>query len=101
MTTTDPSQHPKYQAALERKAAAEADDGYALYCFDTDNGKHKVFYLEADQALMPGHIYSADGRSEYKISGYCEQWFDRITVEPEEDELPDDLPYEEMYGECS
>lgn len=72
MTITDLTQHSKYQAALEMKDAVEADGEYTLYCFDTQGGRHKVFYLEADRALLPGHIYSAEGRAEYRISSCCE-----------------------------
>lgn len=87
---TDPTEHPKYAEVMAMKAAAEAND-LTGYCFDTDEGRHKVFYVEADRALVPGHIYSRAGYREYGISGYCEKCFDRICQEPDEDELPDEI----------
>lgn len=36
-----------------------------------------MLFLEHTRALVPGHIYSAEGMSEARISGSCEYHFDR------------------------
>ena len=43
-------------------------------------GGEAVFYYPASCAAMPGHIYSEDGRTEWKISGLCEYHFDECTI---------------------
>lgn len=47
--------------------------------------KEVVFYAPWEEALIPGHIYSRDGMTEYGISGTCEYHFDKWTNNPEED----------------
>ncbi len=61
------------------KMAAEAKQIYAEQgtagtglCIEGE----PVFYLETDQALAPGHIYSQKGVDEYHISKACEFHFD-------------------------
>jgi len=48
--------------------------------------KNYPFFAPYDEALIEGHVYSHDGVSEIRITGYCEWCFDLITQEPEEDD---------------
>lgn len=57
------------------KAEAEADELYTNKCLHCGC---KVIYAEHDHALEQGHIYSADGRAEYRISRMCEYCFDSL-----------------------
>lgn len=70
------------QALVERAAemAAEAEANPAGRCIEGE----AVFWLAADHAVRPGHIYSEAGRAEFKISGSCEYHFDKWFAEPEE-----------------
>ena len=47
--------------------------------------KNFTFYIPWGHALIEGHVYSHDGISELRITGYCEFCFDVITEKPEED----------------
>jgi len=47
--------------------------------------KNYPFFAPHDEALIEGHVYSHDGMTEIRITGYCEYCFDLITAEPEED----------------
>lgn len=64
----------------EREQAAR---GRCLSC------KEEIFYEKAQSAHREGHIYSDAGLSEFRISGFCEYCFDKVTAEPEEDEYVD------------
>lgn len=48
--------------------------------------KNYPFFAPHDEALIEGHVYSDNGMTELRITGYCEFCFDRITAEPEEEE---------------
>jgi hypothetical protein len=37
-----------------------------------------VFYLRYPYAACMGHIYSPEGKSEFRISGFCEWCFDEV-----------------------
>ena len=43
-----------------------------------------VYYVGNDKALKPGHIYSENGISEYKISRCCEFHFDEMFREEDD-----------------
>ncbi len=58
--------------ADEMSAGAEASAGARCLFGEA------VFWLPADTAVRPGHIYSEDGRAEFKISQCCEFHFDEM-----------------------
>ena len=58
---------------------AEETESYTQTCIAGE----KVFFVEHDHAIMPGHIYSNDGIKEYKISQACEYHFDTWLAEDE------------------
>lgn len=62
---------PRDVIAMRDKAMD--DETYQTRCV---NGE-KVFYVPADKAYAPGHIYSELGMDEYKISKCCEWHFDQ------------------------
>lgn len=66
------------RAALEEcKQLAELAKGNSGQCID---GEY-VFWYPYDHALIPGHIYSEAGRTEFqKITHMCEYHFDEITL---------------------
>lgn len=64
----------------ERERAAR---GTCLSC------KEAVFFVAHNHAQREGHIYSDAGLSEFRISGFCEYCFDKVTAEPEEDDYVD------------
>ena len=65
---------------MESKSAEAAKLGtYASRCV---NGE-PVFFVEADKAYRPGHIYSQAGVDEYGISKACEYHFDNWFAEDE------------------
>lgn len=60
-------------AAIEMKAGADASGG--ARCIEGE----AVFWLSYSEALLPGHIYSQNGREEFqKISHICEYHFDHL-----------------------
>lgn len=69
------------ESVLEMQKMAEADEDYQKRCIFGE----KVFYVAADKAFIPGHIYSIKGMDEYLISYLCEYHFDEITL-PEDDD---------------
>jgi hypothetical protein len=74
---------------LASRAQAELDAGtYTNVCIDGE----PVFFFEYDRGLIPGHIYSSLGLSEYRISKSCEFHFDEWTKEPEDEDgdIPQD-----------
>jgi len=48
--------------------------------------KNYPFFAPHYEPLIEGHVYSHDGMAEIGITGYCEWCFDKITIEPEEEE---------------
>ena len=68
------------QTIKDLKARAEADEGYTIRCIYGE----KVFYQQAEQAWLEGHIYSHAGMDEFKISRCCEFHFDQMFPEEEE-----------------
>jgi hypothetical protein len=52
--------------------------------------KNYPFFAPHDEALIEGHVYSHEGLAEIRITGYCEFCFDRITMEPDEEEETDE-----------
>jgi len=66
---------------MEAKAAEAAALGnYVSKCVSGE----PVFFVEADRAYRPGHIYSQLGVDEYGISSACEYHFDNWFAEEEE-----------------
>lgn len=58
------------------EGAEEAKGGKCIY-------GHYVFWLEGPVAVRPGHIYSREGRDEFRISGMCEYCFDEAFAQPD------------------
>ena len=63
------------------KERANADENYSSRCLHCEE---KVFFVEHTHALVPGHIYSNLGASEFRISQSCEYCFDDFTKEPDD-----------------
>jgi len=60
--------------------AAMADESYQNRCVMGE----KVYYVAADKAYSPGHIYSRAGVDEFRISKCCEWHFDKWFIEDED-----------------
>lgn len=71
-------------AALE-VLSATAQQQYGTYSHCVICNK-VPFYATDNCARMEGHVYSALGIKEFRISRYCEWCFDLIMKEPEEKE---------------
>jgi hypothetical protein len=64
------------QAALDKcREYAEHDADMRPLCVIE---REPVFFMEWERSLVPGHIRSAAGVSEYKISKCCEYHFDEM-----------------------
>jgi hypothetical protein len=50
---------------------------------------HAFFWMPWTHALIPGHIYSEAGRSEARITGFCEYCFDKVSSDSDEGEPSD------------
>lgn len=73
------------EAALIEQAkalAAQATPANSMVCIYGE----PVFYLLADHAVIPGHIYSSDGRHEMQqISHCCEYHFDEMFADDDDE----------------
>ena len=67
-----------------KQLAEEATEHVTGRCLEGE----PVFWMEYYRALVPGHIYSANGRAEFGITRYCEyhydKFFDEDWTEPDE-----------------
>ena len=53
--------------------------------------RHYPFFAPHDEGLIEGHVYSREGLTEVRITGYCEFCFDLVTAEPDEvEEAPNE-----------
>lgn len=78
----DTSDERRTELLKEVQAEAEAEPSTAdAKCIEGET----VFYVEHDKALIPGHIYSRDGITEYRVSRTCEFHFDLWMKDPEDD----------------
>lgn len=48
----------------------------------------RVFWWPTRRAYGPGHIYTLEGRSEFRISGACEWHFDKLLMEEDDSDHP-------------
>lgn len=55
-----------------------------------------VFWVEGNEALTQGHIYSRAGRREFSMTGMCEWCFDQIMKDTGVDD--DDEDDDDNYG---
>lgn len=70
----------EHAAQMSVDALRAASDGeYHAFCLHGE----PVFFFEHSHALAPGHIYSAKGVDEFKISRFCEYHFDEAFKEEE------------------
>jgi hypothetical protein len=73
-----------------RRVQAEAEtavEGSAAFARCSVGGE-VIFWLGAPRALLEGHVYSAAGRAEAKLSGCCEWHFDKIMQFPTDRNSP-------------
>src|SRR5688572_33459822 len=82
--------------AQQMKENTEANEDYQTRCIEGE----KVFYSRDNKGRLPGHIYSALGIDEYKISQMCEYHFDEATLPPDEKEAEESESKDEEEEEA-
>ena len=78
-----PTPEENQQALVEvMELARQAITAETPKCVNCGNA---IFFYEWHEALTKGHVYSAAGRREIRLSGYCEFCFDELADELEGD----------------